>query len=235
MNAIFFHLAGHNPKIIRRGFEKENIALKSRVWNERALLDPILQEASLIILPGSGRGMPLLARIPLIKKSHPAKIIAVMDEGNDSEKTQKIARDNGADAYFVKPFNFPVIAMRLKNILFKNQHQRMQRWIHAFGVWLDLERRFARRKKHLIPLRNKEFSLLELFILNRGKLLTRTAIQDYVWDRNANFLSNTVDVHINRLRRKLDDPFGQKLIHTVHCLGYIFERRRGHGPKRRLV
>ena len=98
--------------------------------------------------------------------------------------------------------------------------------VRLYDIHLDLEHRFARRNKQTFPLRNKEFALLEFFMNNRGRVLTRDSILEHVWDRNATFSSNTVDVHINRLRRKLYDPFREKLIHTVHCLGYIFEKRK---------
>ncbi len=87
-----------------------------------------------------------------------------------------------------------------------------------------------KRSNKIFRLRNKEFSLLEFFIINRGKILTRNLILEHVWDRNANFASNTVDVHINRLRQKIDVPFREKLIHTVPCVGYVFDRRK----KRRI-
>ena len=98
------------------------------------------------------------------------------------------------------------------------------KWLRAYDIWLNMRRRFVKRHKLVIPLRNKEFALLEFFIINRGKIVTRDDILEHVWDRNGNFASNTVDVHINRLRRKLDRPFPEKLIHTIHCVGYRFEK-----------
>lgn len=102
---------------------------------------------------------------------------------------------------------------------------RGAKWVRAFDIGIDLMRHRVKRREKYIPLRNKEFSLLEFFIENQGKVLTRDTILEFVWDRNGTFASNTVDVHVNRLRRKLDDGFKEKLIHTVHCIGYIFEKR----------
>lgn len=95
----------------------------------------------------------------------------------------------------------------------------------AFDVRLDARAHFVKRQNQPIPLRNKEFALLEFFIMNQGRVLTRDDILECVWDRNGHFTSNTVDVHINRLRQKIDRPFKEKLIHTVHCVGYVFDRR----------
>lgn len=73
-----------------------------------------------------------------------------------------------------------------------------------------------------IPLRNKEFSLMEFFLKNHGKVITRTEILEEVWDRNIFCTTNTVDVHISTLRRKLKKYSADKYIRTVHCVGYMF-------------
>lgn len=77
--------------------------------------------------------------------------------------------------------------------------------------------------KRAIVLRNKEFSLLEYFMCNIGKVLSRTQILEDVWDRNICCATNTVDVHISTLRQKLKKYDKRNIIRTVHCIGYIFE------------
>ena len=72
-------------------------------------------------------------------------------------------------------------------------------------------------------LRNKEFALLEYFMQNMGKVLSRTQILEDVWDRNICCPTNTVDVHVSSLRKKVGKYFGNGFIRTVHCVGYIFE------------
>lgn len=74
-----------------------------------------------------------------------------------------------------------------------------------------------------IPLRNKEFSLLFYFLKNAGRVISRTEILEEVWDQNIFCATNTVDVHVSALRRKLKKYFGIDLIKTVHCVGYVFE------------
>ena len=76
--------------------------------------------------------------------------------------------------------------------------------------------------KTVIFLRNKEFTLLEYFIRNAGQVLTRTRIMEEVWDRNICCPTNTIDVHVSKLRKKLDKYSGIKLIKTIHCVGYLF-------------
>ncbi|MBU1151509.1 winged helix-turn-helix domain-containing protein [Patescibacteria group bacterium] len=84
--------------------------------------------------------------------------------------------------------------------------------------------RISRRlyyKDTTIPLKNKEFSLLEYFMMNIGRVLTRIQIIEDVWDRNICWNTNTVDVHVSRLRSKLFKQTGTQLIETVYCVGYI--------------
>lgn len=85
---------------------------------------------------------------------------------------------------------------------------------------LNIETHEAERECHPLNLRNKEFGLLESLMRNPGKPLTRTYLLENVWDRNTSILSNTVDVHVNRLRQKVDDGFKYDMIKTVHCVGY---------------
>jgi len=85
-----------------------------------------------------------------------------------------------------------------------------------------LARKFFISEK-LIKLRNKEFCLMEYFMKNFGKVLSRTQLLEAVWDRNICCATNTVDVHVSGLRKKLRFFTGLNLIKTVHCIGYIFE------------
>jgi DNA-binding response OmpR family regulator len=74
-----------------------------------------------------------------------------------------------------------------------------------------------------IPLRNMEFSLLEYFMENVGRVLSRTELLEEVWDRNICCATNTVDVHVSSLRKKMEKYFSRNVIRTVHCIGYIFD------------
>lgn len=96
--------------------------------------------------------------------------------------------------------------------------------IIQFGILrFDLAARKLFINEVFVPLRNKEFSLIYYFLKNAGKVLTRTEILEEVWDQNVFCATNTVDVHISALRRKVRDYSGRDLIKTVHCVGYICE------------
>jgi len=87
---------------------------------------------------------------------------------------------------------------------------------------MDLHTRTVACSNCPVFLSNKEFQLLEYLMRNSQRVLTRMEIYENVWDRNAMILTNTIDVHIMNLRRKIDLPFGKGLIRTVHCVGYCF-------------
>ena len=91
------------------------------------------------------------------------------------------------------------------------------------NILLNSDRRTVTLNSHIIPLRNKEYELLEFFVLNKGRLITRHSLIEGVWDRNAKVSSNTLDVHIGRLRKKLEQWLTSKFIHTVHSIGYRFD------------
>jgi DNA-binding winged helix-turn-helix (wHTH) protein len=94
------------------------------------------------------------------------------------------------------------------------------RKIEIADIRIDLKTHRVERQKNLILLRNREFTLLACLMRNVNRVLTRTFLLENVWDRNTSILSNTVDVHISRLRRKIDDGFEQKRILTIPCIGY---------------
>lgn len=230
MLAIILHeLKGKIDTLnLQKELHFENIQTKFILWeNEETHWDEIIN-ANVLILCCYSPKREILRLIQELRRKKYCLPIIVLDE-EENHNTEKMALKLGADRYLSKPIIYRNFAIDLKNLAFKKERIHEQKWIRVCDIYLDLERRFAKRKKHIIPLRNKEFSLLEFFMINHGKVLTRNAILEHVWDRNSNFASNTVDVHINRLRRKLEDPFKQKLIHTIPCVGYIFDRKNING------
>jgi DNA-binding response OmpR family regulator len=95
--------------------------------------------------------------------------------------------------------------------------------LHSYkGLKLDFVSMKVWVNNHRIFLKNKEFSLLKFLFLNKGKALSRQDIYEEVWDMNAVALTNTVDVHIMMLRKKIERPFNKTFIKTIHSFGYIF-------------
>lgn len=130
----------------------------------------------------------------------------------------------GADDYLVKPFSFSELLARVRSVL-RRGPSRQPETIRVADLEIDLLRHKATRGGKKLDLTPKEFALLSLLGRRSGEVLSRTLIAEQVWDINFDSDSNVVDVHVRRLRTKVDDPFAKKLIQTVRGLGYVLEER----------
>lgn len=130
----------------------------------------------------------------------------------------------GADDYLVKPFAFSELLARIRTLL-RRQPQRQTDQLQVNDLELDLLRHKARRGGLTLDLTAKEFQLLALLLRRSGEVLSRTFISEQVWGINFDSDTNIVDVAIRRLRKKVDDPFPTKLIHTIRGVGYVLEER----------
>lgn len=130
----------------------------------------------------------------------------------------------GADDYLAKPFAWTEFLARVRALL-RRGPGRQPEVLTISDLELDLRRMRARRGKTTIELTAKEFQLLCLFARRKSEVLSRMFIAEQVWDMNFSTDSNAVDVAVGRLRRKIDEPFATKLIHTQRGLGYVMEER----------
>jgi two-component system copper resistance phosphate regulon response regulator CusR len=130
----------------------------------------------------------------------------------------------GAGNYLAKPFGFSDLLTRVRSILHWGPGSVQER-LEIADLRMDLVRHRASRAEMRLDLTPKEFLLLSLLMRNSGDILSRALIADQVWDINFETNTNFVDVHIRRLRAKVDDPFAKKLIHTVRGTGYVLEDR----------
>jgi len=130
----------------------------------------------------------------------------------------------GADDYLVKPFAFAELLARIKALL-RRGPVREQDIIIVANLEIDVLRRRVKRDGSRIELTAKEFALLHLLAQRQGEVLSRTLIASQVWDMNFDSDTNVVDVAVRRLRAKIDDPWTQKLVHTMRGMGYVLEAR----------
>jgi len=131
--------------------------------------------------------------------------------------------DSGADDYLVKPFSLEELEARLRALLRRDAPDKTG-LLTAGDLELDPATHHTRRAGKAIELTSKEFALLEYMLRNPNWLITREMAERHVWDYGGASASNLVDVYIRRLRRKLDDPFEEKLIETVRGFGYRLKK-----------
>ncbi|MBI4326020.1 MAG: heavy metal response regulator transcription factor [Chloroflexi bacterium] len=150
----------------------------------------------------------------------PALFLTARDAVPDRVKGLEL----GADDYLVKPFAFSELLARVRSIL-RRGPGRQPETLQVADLELDFARHKATRGGQRLDLTPKEFALLSLLARHKGEVLSRTLIAEQIWDMHFDSDTNVVDVAVRRLRRKADDPFPQKLIHTVRGLGYVLEER----------
>jgi two-component system copper resistance phosphate regulon response regulator CusR len=130
--------------------------------------------------------------------------------------------DQGADDYLTKPFDFGVLLARVRSLTRRRSDQRTAEILIA-DLMIDTTRRTVARGGTAITLTAKEFALLEYFVLNKGRVLTRDAIGEHVWDINFDPRSNVIESLMHCLRHKIDKGYAFPLIHTVRGMGYRFD------------
>ena len=127
--------------------------------------------------------------------------------------------DGGADDYLCKPFAFAELLARIRSLSRRNENKAQTSPVYA-DVSIDLAAQRAERNYKLLDLKTKELQLLAFFVRNSERTLTREELYQNVWNESYDGLSNTLEVHIKDLRRKLEE-FGPRLIHTIRGSGYI--------------
>ena len=128
--------------------------------------------------------------------------------------------EGGADDYLIKPFDFRELRARIRLLLRRDMANR-QETITFGDLTIDTKARTVRRGGHEIHLTRREFQLLEALARNAGRTLTRAVILERVWDEEES-QEASVNFHVTSLRKKVDAPYDEKVIHTVHGVGYVF-------------
>ena len=171
-----------------------------------------------VIIPGIS-GFDLCKKLKDLNDNIPVLMLTALGTTDD----KMLGFDAGADDYLVKPFEFRELLARIKVLLKKaDQLADVSNKLNFNDLELDLDKKIARRGDVSIDLTAKEFSLLEYFMRNKGRVLSRNDIAEHVWDIDFDFGTNVVDVYVNFLRKKIDKGFSSKLIHTKVGFGYIF-------------
>lgn len=203
---------------IKKGLEEENYLVDVVYDGETALRSIKNLEYDLVIMDvmiPKIDGFELCKRLRDLGFNKPILMLTVKNTVEDKVK----GLDSGADDYLTKPFAFEELFARIRALLRKNNIIQ-NNTLKIADLEIDLISHKVKRGNRLIELTNKEYLLLEYLVRNKDKVVTRTMILENVWNIKFDTGSNIVDVFINYLRKKIDDGYKPKLIHTVRSRGY---------------
>jgi heavy metal response regulator len=206
---------------IKKGLEEEHYAVDIAYDGEEGLGLAQINEYDLILLDimlPKLDGMEVLRRIRGNGSSVPILILTA----KDSVENIVTGLDTGSDDYLTKPFSFAELVARVRALLRRGAKEKMD--ILTVGdLSLSTSTHRVKRGERKIELTPKEYALLEYFMRNPNRILTRTLITEHVWDYHFDPETNVIDVYVNYLRKKIDHGFEKKLIHTIRGSGYMMK------------
>ncbi len=199
--------AGHNPDVANDG--KQGLFLATSNKYDAIVLDRMLPHLD---------GITLLNTIRASGDNTPAVILSAKNKVEDKVKGLR----SGADDYMTKPFAFEELLARIEIVASRQSLANPSATEITLGeLTLDLINRRVTRNGTVIDLQSKEFKLLEYLLKNKGKIVTRTMLLEKVWEYNFDPQTNVIDVHISRLRNKIDKGFNYPIIETIRGAGYL--------------
>ncbi len=200
--------AGFVVDLARNGLDGHHLAMTGDY--DLVILDVMLPDVD---------GWRILQSLREAGRTVPVLFLTARDTVEDRVRGLEL----GADDYLVKPFAFAELLARVRSLLRRRQAEPAETVLRVADLEMDLLRRRVTRAGKRIHLTAKEFALLELLLRRRGEVLPRSLIASQVWDMNFDSDTNVIDVAIRRLRRKIDDDFSPRLIHTVRGMGYTLD------------
>lgn len=208
--------------LIVKKFKKEGYAIDTCFDGEEAfhyLTSGIYHAAILDIMMPKMDGLTLLHKIREQNIRTPVLFLTARDSIDD----RVAGLDAGASDYLVKPFSFQELLARIRVILRDLPAEAPSIFYRLADLTVNSTTHQVSRDNQIIPMSAREFAILECLIRNQGRVLSRDQIETSVWDFAYDGSSNMIDVYIRYLRRKIDDPYEPKLIHTVRGVGYVMK------------
>ncbi len=204
---------------IRRGLEEERYAVDVALDGEEGLELALASPYDLVILDLM---LPKLDGLKVLQKlrAEPVAVPVLVLTARDNVGDKVRGLDLGADDYLTKPFAFAELLARVRALLRRGKPQTPP-VLRVADLCLDPSARRVTRGDQAIELTAKEYALLEYLLRHAGQVLTRTMISEHVWDQSFDSYTNVIDVYVNYLRKKIDQGFEPKLIHTVRGVGYV--------------
>lgn len=165
-------------------------------------------------------GFDILKKIREKKIKTPVLLLTAKDSVEDRVR----GLDLGADDYLLKPFAFDELLARIRVLLRKASNTETANNIFSIAnLTVDVTSRTVKRDNSSIKLSTREFTILEYMIRNKGKILSRDTIEQHIWNYDYEGGTNVIDVYIRYLRKKIDDGYEPKLIHTIRGIGYVLK------------
>ncbi len=206
-------------RIITKRLEKEGYSVDSCYDGEEALHYIDMGEFDAIVLDIMIPKIDGLSVLSAIRAKHldiPVLFLTARDSIDDRVK----GLDQGADDYLVKPFAFDELLARIR-VMIRKKAGSYTNILEIADLTVDINSRRVWRAGDEITLSAKEFDVLEYLIRNKDVVLSREKIESHIWNFDYSGGSNVIDVYIRYLRKKIDDPYEKKLIHTIRGVGYV--------------
>lgn len=205
-----------SARLLQRGLEAEYYAVDIANDGETGLRLAESDEYDVITLNASLADMDGCEIINSLRSNNIDSPIIVITEKRSSRNKAELL-NCGCDDYLVKPFHFEELAARIRAIL-RRMGSIKEDVLQMGDLYLDAVGHEVKFRGKMIDLRNREFDLLEYLMRNEGRVVTRNMVLEHVWDINADAFSNTIEVHVTHLRRKLGDA--GIMIKTIRGIGY---------------
>ena len=206
---------------IKKGLEEETYAVDIATDGEEGFHLGEQNQYDLIILDlmlPKINGLDILSGLRSQNIETPILLLTAKDSVEDKVE----GLNQGADDYLTKPFAFSELLARIR-VLLRRGKSESKTTLEIADLTLNLVSHKVSRGNEEIELTGKEYSLLEYFMRNQEKVLTRTMIAEHVWDYNFDTFTNVIDVYVNHLRKKIDKNFSTKLLHTLRGVGYVMK------------
>jgi DNA-binding response OmpR family regulator len=204
--------------VLARGFREQGYAVDTAHDGEGGLHFAESEPYDLIVLDLM---LPKLNGYEVCRRLRAARsrVPILMLTARDSVDDRVGGLDSGADDYLIKPFAFRELLARVRALL-RREGLSKNPLLRAGDLELDTSTRSVRRGERAVELTSKEYAILEYFVRNPNRVLSRTQIAEHTWDHGFVALSNVVDVYVRALRRKLRDDHEPRLLRTVRGVGY---------------